>query len=172
MSMFLSVSLTSKGASVCNKLRCENIGNDGFRCICPAGYSGERCEEGLLLTKGPWVLNDLMSKHELWYNSNFFPAWIGCIKYFLTGLHQLVCAKDRNLLFDSLDEENGFSPPPPPPCFLVCKWHLPSLPHIYSSSFYKFAIYLQGSCWCKFIFLPSDLYVKSAGSREEGARGW
>ena len=65
---------------VCNEGRCENIGNDGFRCICPAGYSGERCEEGLLLIKGPWVLYDLMSKHELWYNSNFFPVWIGCIK--------------------------------------------------------------------------------------------
>ena len=107
----------------------------------------------------------------------FFPVWIGCIKYFKylnTGLHQLVWAEDRNLLFDSLDEKMDFPPPPSPPpfpLFFGMQWHLPSLLHIYSSSFYKFAIYLQGYCWCKFIFLPSDLYVKSAGSREEGARG-
>ena len=29
------------------KGRCENVGEDGFKCICPAGYSGERCEEGV-----------------------------------------------------------------------------------------------------------------------------
>ena len=51
--LFVLAGLDSGSPGVCNGGRCENIGNDGFRCICPAGYSEERCEEGLLLTKGP-----------------------------------------------------------------------------------------------------------------------
>ena len=29
------------------------VTREGPVCICPTGYSGERCEEGLLLTKSP-----------------------------------------------------------------------------------------------------------------------
>ena len=86
-------------------------------------------------------------------------------------LHQLVWAKDRTLLFDSLDAKMDFHPSPPPPVF----WYVNDIYHpcpIFTPPVFTNLLYIcKDHVGANSFFLPSDLYVKSAGSREEGARG-
>ncbi|XP_074625452.1 basement membrane-specific heparan sulfate proteoglycan core protein-like isoform X6 [Acropora palmata] len=46
---------------VCNGGRCENVGNDNFRCVCPAGFFGERCEQGIPIDTPMFEGNSFMS---------------------------------------------------------------------------------------------------------------
>ena len=82
-------------------------------------------------------------------------------------MHQLVWAKDRNLLLDPLDEKMDFHPPP---VFGVQMWHLPSLPHIYSSVFTNLLYICKdhvgaNSFFCLVIYM---LKVPDRGRRELG----
>ena len=90
------------------------------------------------------------------------------MKYFLTGLHQLVWAKDRTLLFDSLDENMDFQPPSP------CFWYANDIYHpcpIFTSPVFTNFQYIckdhvgANSFFCSVIYM---LKVPDRGRRELG----
>ena len=83
-------------------------------------------------------------------------------------MHQLVWAKDRTLLFDSLDKKNGFSPPPP------VFWHANDIYHpgpIFTPPVFTNLLYIckdhvgANSFFCPVIYM---LKVPDRGRRELG----
>ena len=85
-------------------------------------------------------------------------------------MHQLVWAKDRTLLFDSLDEKMDFHPPPPPPAF----WYVNDIYHpcpIFTPPVFTNLLYIckdhvgANSFFCPVIYM---LKVPDRGRRELG----